>query len=314
MVRSTRHLLFFFLDGLGLGTNNAESNPLASTPMPYLQNELLEGRHLTIEAAPAESRRATLLALDACLGVGGAPQSATGQAALLTGRNVPGELGYHYGPKPNPDVAAYLRNGNLFKTVIGAGLCVESLNAYPPTYFSAIESGRRIYSAIPLALVSAGLPLKRDTDLDAGAALAADFTGQGWREHLHLGETPLLSAFEAGTRMARLARACELTFFEYWLTDYAGHHQDMAAASALLRMLDEVLDGLLSKWEDDDGLVLLTSDHGNMEDLSTRGHTLNPVPALLIGAPELRRPFAASLQNLADVTPAILRFLEPSPR
>jgi bisphosphoglycerate-independent phosphoglycerate mutase (AlkP superfamily) len=55
-------------------------------------------------------------------------------------------------------------------------------------------------------------------------------------------------------------------------------------------------------------LVLLTSDHGNLEDLSTRRHTNNPVPALLVGAQALRDSFAASLKDLADVTPAIIQY------
>jgi bisphosphoglycerate-independent phosphoglycerate mutase (AlkP superfamily) len=83
----------------------------------------------------------------------------------------------------------------------------------------------------------------------------------------------------------------------------------MDAAIALLDEFDQVLGGLLSAWDRETGLILLTSDHGNMEDLSTRRHTDNPVPALLIGAPELRREFTNNLHDLTDVSPAIMRFL-----
>ena len=158
----------------------------------------------------------------------GTPQSATGQAALLTGRNVPAEIGYHYGPKPNPAVAAYLRSSNgthsdnLFQSLQEAGKRSALLNAYPETYFAAIASGRRLYSAIPLAVVSAGLALKTADDLNTGRALSADFTGQGWRERLNLTDTPLLTPAEAGMRMAELAAGYDLAFFEYWLSDYAG--------------------------------------------------------------------------------------------
>ena len=240
----------------------------------------------------------------------GAPQSATGQATLLTGRNVPGELGYHYGPKPNPDVAAYLRNGNLFRTVTQAGGRAALLNAYPPSYFAAIDSGRRLYSAIPLAVTSAGLALKTAADLDAGRALSADFTGQGWRERLGLADTPVLTPWKAGERLAMLAAEHDFAFFEYWLSDYAGHGQDMDAALKLLAEFDAVLGGLLAAWDDEAGLILITSDHGNLENLGMRGHTVNPVPALLIGAPPLRRRFAAGLRDLTDVAPAILRVLD----
>jgi bisphosphoglycerate-independent phosphoglycerate mutase (AlkP superfamily) len=84
----------------------------------------------------------------------------------------------------------------------------------------------------------------------------------------------------------------------------------MAAARSLLMTFDAVLGGLLAAWDDDAGLILITSDHGNLEDLSTRGHTANPAPGLIIGAPRLRAPFAASLRTLADVAPAILAALD----
>ena len=245
----------------------------------------------------------------------GTPQSATGQAALLTGRNVPADIGYHYGPKPNPAIAAYLRSSNsthsdvLFQSLQDAGKRSALLNAYPGTYFAAIASGRRLYSAIPLAVVSAGLALKTTDDLNAGRALSADFTGQGWRERLNLTDTPLLTSAQAGTRLAELATSYDLAFFEYWLSDYAGHGQDMAAALSLLATFDEVLGGLMAAWDDEAGIILITSDHGNLEDLSVRGHTTNPVPALVIGAPELRRRFTAGLRDLTDVTPSILRLL-----
>jgi 2,3-bisphosphoglycerate-independent phosphoglycerate mutase len=187
-----------------------------------------------------------------------------------------------------------------------AGRQAAFLNAYPPGYFKAIESGRRLFSAIPLAVSSAGIPLMNAQDLANGRALSADFTSQGWRENLGFKDVPLLTPREAGNRLADLAQEIDFAFFEYWLSDYAGHHQDMDQAIQLLETLDGVLQGLSEHWDDSQGLVLITSDHGNMEDLSTRRHTDNPVPALLIGAPALRRRFARNLHSLADVAPAIL--------
>jgi bisphosphoglycerate-independent phosphoglycerate mutase (AlkP superfamily) len=166
-----------------------------------------------------------------------------------------------------------------------------------------------LYAAIAQAAVNAGLPLCTQEDLRAGRALSADFTAQGWRERLGLPDTPVLSHFEAGRRLAELAAGQDFSLFEYWLSDYAGHSQDMDAACGLLESFDQVLAGLLANWEDDSGLILITSDHGNLEDLSTRRHTANPVPGLVIGATELRRRFCAGLRDLTDVAPAILDFL-----
>lgn len=299
-------LLFIFLDGVGLGLDEPAINPLARAEMPHLR-AMLGGNRLLAQSAPYHDERASLLALDACLSVDGLPQSATGQAAILTGLNVPALLGYHYGPKPNPPVAAYLKNGNLFNQLRQLGRRAVFLNAYPPRYFDGIRSGRRLYSAIPLAVISAGLPLKTADDLHAGQALAADFTAQGWREVLRLTDTPLLTPVEAGERMVEIAAQYDLAFFEYWLSDYAGHRQDMAGALSLLATLDEVLYGVLKQWDDMQGLVLITSDHGNLEDLGTRRHTRNPVPAILIGSQRLRREFCAGLKDLTDLTPAICK-------
>jgi 2,3-bisphosphoglycerate-independent phosphoglycerate mutase len=302
------NILFIFLDGVGLGANDASANPFARTEMPALQ-QLLGGEKLLAGVAPRHGDRATLLALDASLGVAGMPQSATGQATLMTGVNVPAELGYHYGPKPNAPVAEFLRNGNLFNTLKKSGCQAALLNAYPPAYFNAIESGRRLFSAIPLAVNSAGIPLKNAQDLADGRALSADFTSQGWRENLGFKDVALLTPQQAGGRLSSLAKEIDFAFFEYWLSDYAGHHQDMDQAIGLLEVFDGVLEGLLADWDDSKGLVLITSDHGNMEDMSTRRHTQNPVPALVIGATDLRRRFTNKLNNLADVAPAITDLL-----
>lgn len=301
-------LLFLFLDGVGLGSDDPEINPLTRAAMPHLA-DLLDGRRLVADSAPLETTRASVVALDACLGVEGLPQSATGQATLLTGRNVPGELGYHYGPKPNPAVAATLRNGNLFSAVEGSGRRSGFLNAYPPTYFAAIGSGHRLYSAVPLAVTSAGLPLRTGEDLAEGQAISADFTGQGWRDRLGLSNTPVLTPQGAGARLAKLAMEHDFSFFEYWPSDYAGHGQDMAIACELLETFDQVLGSLLASWDDGGGLVLITSDHGNLEDLSVRSHTPNKVPLLLIGAPAARRRFVEGSSNLAQVAPRVLEAL-----
>ena len=310
------HFLFIFLDGVGLGTSESSINPLVQARMPNLQ-VLLGGHKMVAESlvgGPLHSERASLAALDASLGVDGLPQSATGQAVLLTGVNVPAGLGYHYGPKPNPEVAAYLKNGNLFSSLKQRRLQAELLNAYPDSYFHAIHSGKRIYSAIPQAVVNAGIRLKTGEDLHAGQAITADFTAEGWHSHLKLPETPRLTPLQAGLRLAKLAKGNHFSMFEYWLSDYAGHQQKMEQACALLEVFDEELGGLLSAWDDQDGLILLTSDHGNLEDLTTRRHTLNPVPALVIGAPEMRRAFIHDLSDLVGITPKILGFFADNQR
>jgi hypothetical protein len=295
-------VLFIFLDGIGLGENNPETNPFARAKMPNL-NRLLEGRSLLKDAAPFHGERATLLAVDPAVGVDGLPQSATGQAILMTGINIPAELGYHYGPKPNPAVAAYLKEATLFSRFAKEGRKAALLNAYPPRYFHGIDSGKRLYSSIPLAVINAGLPLFKHDDLFAGRALSADFTGEGWRTMLGYIEAPVMEPHQAGQMLGTLANEYDFALFEYWASDYAGHKQEMDEAIRLMETFDGVLGGLTEMWQE--GLIVITSDHGNMEDLSTRRHTDADVPALVIGDRTAREQFTREMKDLTHIAPAI---------
>lgn len=295
-------LLFIFLDGIGLGENNPDTNPFTRAKMPNL-NQLLEGRSLLKDSAPFHGESASLVAVDPAVGVKGLPQSATGQAILLTGINIPADLGYHYGPKPNPEVAAYLKEATLFSRFTKEGKKAALLNAYPPRYFDGIDSGKRLYSSIPLAVINAGLPLFRHEDLFDGRALSADFTGEGWRTMLGFRDAPVMEAVHAGQKLASLASQYDFSLFEYWASDYAGHKQQMENAIGLMETFDAVLGGLVEDRED--GLVLVTSDHGNMDDLSTRKHTAANVPALVIGDKAAREDFTRDLKDLTQIAPAI---------
>ena len=297
-------VLFIFLDGVGLGADDPGVNPFARAPMPRLRS-LLGGRTLIASSAPYVGDTATLLPLDAALGVTGLPQSATGQAVLMTGQNVPAAIGQHYGPKPNPAVAYHLLNGNIFSRLRRLGRSVALLNAYPPRYFHGVESGKRLLSSIPLAVTSAGVALLTKEDLYAGRALSADFTGAAWPAVLGYADAPVLTPTEAGRALARLAASHDFSLFEYWATDYAGHKQDMRWALEQLEVFDGVLGGLVDSWDMAQGLILITSDHGNMEDLSTRRHTDASVPGLLIGSRRAREEFARGLTNLTGIAPAI---------
>jgi hypothetical protein len=189
------------------------------------------------------------------------------------------------------------------------------LNAYPPRYFKSIETGYRLPGVIALSALYAGIHLKTKDDLFRGDAISTDFTAQGWRDHLGFLDTPLLDPLQAGERLLTLSTRSELAFFEYWLTDVVGHHQDMQTACDLLELFDRVLGSLTKSWNDENGLILITSDHGNLEDLSTRHHTRNDVPLLMVGSQELRDQFINEMTvvssqrgkfNLTDIYPTII--------
>jgi 2,3-bisphosphoglycerate-independent phosphoglycerate mutase len=304
-MQNGRTVHLFFLDGVGLGGADPDVNPFVSANLPHLTSLLGENWYLTRE--PIITERASLVPTDANLDMPKKPQSATGQATILTGRNVPQLVGEHYGPKPNPAVQAVIAQGTLFQEVVEAGGQAALITPYPQGYFDAVARGKRLLSAVPLAATEAGLSLMTADDLRNGRAVSPGFTGQGWREHLGYTDIPLFTLDEAGRQIAQIARRYQFSFFEHWPSDRAGHRGTLAEAVAHLEVIDAVLGGLLATWEDEHGLLILTSDHGNIEEKDQRQHTRNPVPTLLVGAGHAT--LAAQIHDLCDIAKVTRSFL-----
>ncbi len=298
------HVLILFLDGIGLGPDVPERNPFAVARMPLL-NSLAGGRWLA-GRPPYRDSIGSFVPTDAQLGIAGRPQSATGQAAILTGRNVPAEIGEHYGPRPDDRIRAILAENNLFMEVVARGGSAALVDAYPPGFFHAISRGKRLLSSIQQCVHNAGLPLMDEEALRRGQALSPDWTGDGWRSELGYTDTPLYSPEEAGQLLAALTRQRTLTLFSTWVTDVLGHRGPFERAVAFLERFDRVIAGLLADWPPD-ALLIVTSDHGNMEDLGTRRHTENNVPTLIIGPGHAA--LSGTVHNLTDLTPLVLRAL-----
>ena len=251
------------------------------------------------------------------------PQSATGQATLVTGLNFPKKLGYHYGPKPNQDISEFFTSKrvenlqkdldsktiSIFSQMSTTGKNTTLLNAYPPVYFAGINSRRRNHSVIPLAATSSGVRLFVQNDLIMGKALSADFTGQGWRDHLNINNTPVIRPIEAGMLLATLSKGYRFSMFEFWETDIIGHKQNFPNTIKVIEKLDLVLDGSINKWDIENDGILLTSDHGNIEDLSTRRHTTNQVPAIFLGPPAIHTHFSKNIKSIGDIAPFICELL-----
>ncbi len=300
------HVVVVFLDGVGLGSDDPQVNPLAAAHLPVLSG-LLDGARLTANTGRVATGVASLAPTDAGLGVPGRPQSATGQTALLTGLNAPQLLGGHYGPRPNAQLRRLLQGETLFTRALAAGRRVAFANAYPAAYFAAVARGKRLHGTIPYAVDAAGLPLRTADDLVAGRALSVDLTNAAWRNGLGYPDMPLLTPAEAGGVLARLAAEHDLVFFDNWATDMVGHQADFAAAVQLLEQCDAFLGGLLAALDLRQTLVAITSDHGNIEDSTQRNHTTYAVPTLLIGAGH--RAAANRIADLTDVLPSLLHAL-----
>jgi len=310
-----RHLLIFFLDGVGLGDGDESTNPFAGANIPELTRLLGNDWYVRPDSSDANAdniqaistERATLIPTDPNMGMPGRPQSATGQATILTGRNVPELVGEHYGPKPNKAVAEIIRQGNLFQEVVSNGGKATLITPYPKGYFDAIKSGKRLLSSVPLAATSAGLSLMGADDLRAGRAVSPGFTGQGWHDYLGYSDIPILTFEEAGRQIVQVARQYDFSFFEHWPSDRSGHRGSLDQAVQHLEMIDQVFGGLLGSWDDASDLLIITSDHGNIEEKDHRQHSRNPVPTILVGHDHAR--LSKKIRDLADIASVVRDFL-----
>ncbi len=310
MIRKDRHLLIFFVDGVGLGVDDAATNPFVEAHLPNLTGLLGESWFLRPDhdgPGRLTADQISLVSTDPNMDVQGRPQSATGQATILTGRNVHQLVGEHYGHKPNPAVDAVVKESNLFQEVSDSGGTAALITPYPQGYFDAIESGKRLLSSVPLAAVSAGLDLMTADDLRAGRAVSPDFTGQGWQDYLGYDDIPIQSLYESGQSIARIARDYQFTFFEHWPSDRSGHRGPIDEASRHLEMIDEALGGLFDSWNSDEDLLIITSDHGNIEEKNHRQHSRNPVPTILYGKDH--DIYVDWIENLADIASVVRDFL-----
>lgn len=299
-------ILTLFLDGIGLGEDNPEINPFAAADTPTMHG-LSKGKRWLAGIGVQQSKRAILIPTDARLGVPGRPQSGTGQASLLTGFNLPKMIGRHYGPKPEAQTRAIIEEHSYFRSLSQRGNSARLLTAYPPRLLADFERGKTLRSSIQQAAYASGAHHFTLDDVMHRRALTAEWTTDGWRSYLGIANLPRYSAREAGWLLARLARKYDFSFHSHWLTDRIGHRGTLERGIATLERFDAVLAGVLDEWDDADGLVIITSDHGNMEDLSTRRHTLNDVPTVVIGSHA--QTFAHAYTSLTDFVTACDRIL-----
>ena len=297
--------IFLFLDGVGLGKTDPEVNPLFRARLPHLQS-LLGGKIPHLRLRRISSAESTLVPLNATLGLPGLPQSGTGQATLFTGVNAAKLIGRHFGPHPTTTLHPLLEERNIFKQIISSGQSVCFANAFPRQFFEYASSGKRRLSVSTLSCRLAGVKLLDADSLRRDESVSADITRARWPE-LGYPDLPIITPREAGKHLWRIALQHSFTLFEYWLTDYAGHARDMTTSVETLERFDGLLGGLLEDFDFKEYTLVLTSDHGNIEDLSTKSHTRNPVPCLVAG--RKHRDISAILRNLAHVTPALLTLL-----
>lgn len=275
-------------------------DPISTAATPTLDRLRAEGA----AAAGTGTLEVVYRELDATLGHPGLPQSATGQATILTGQNGADAMNGHYGPWPGPTLQRLLDAGNLFHDGVRAGgACLA--NAYPQAYFEARRGRRFRLNAVAYAAVAAGVKQLGAEDYAADRAVPSDLVG----EHMQRPAGPL-GPLGSARVLGELSEVNAFTLLDVWLTDSLGHMRKVDDAKRLVERIDRVVGFLV---EDERGAVargvtvVITSDHGNLEDASVATHTRNPVPLYAVGP--AARAFAGAA-SLLDVAPAVREILD----
>lgn len=311
------HILLIFCDGMGLGADDSAlsqgeivapgetTNPFFHAPMQTLR--ALFGKIPTRDDGVLYGERALLVPTDANLGVAGLPQSGTGQTTIFTGVNAPAAIGEHYGPYPNEALREILKRDSIFLQLENLGFRTAFANAYPPFFFERLKMGKARRTATLQAALAAKIKIRAVEDLARGQAVSGlAMDNRYWVEHG--ANVPIIMPRTAGKNLMRLARQFDFTAFEYAPTDIVGHKDKRDDVLKVLQEIDECWGGVIAEMDFENDLVIITSDHGNVEDWSVKGHTRNPVPTILIGA--RRAQAAEKIRALTDIAPMVIELLQ----
>jgi len=298
-------IIFFFVDGLGIGKRD-EANPLYVGRFPFFEKMF---------------RKYTSY-VDAVMDVAGLPQSATGQTSIFTGYNAAKLLGHHKEGFPGGRLSGLIKKESLFRKLRDHGYRPTFANAYLIDDMEALNR-QRFLSVTSLMAMTTEKRVRGLKQLSRGEAVFHDITNAslvdgtvpsprqeallerfGNRvDHLLLKEVPLIDPQRAAKNLYSIARDHHVTLFEYFLTDRAGHDGDMEKALEVLKRLEIFAETLVGLMNLNRQTFILTSDHGNVEDLSVPTHTYNPVPFTVAGR---AGRFLKEVKALYEITPAIM--------
>ncbi len=304
-----QRLLFLFLDGVGIGRAD-QGNPFFARATRFLP--CWQGGGTLPDGTPLRHIRSDV-------GLEGIPQSATGQTALFTGARGP-ELGpAPVSGYPGKGLRRLLRQRGLLVLAKQRGCQARFFNAYPlheelfrGHHVRLDEDGtlhfsdefpvafRRRLSATSVMMIAIGQQPAGLPALEAGEALYQDYTNRSLGER---GATVVEFTPERAGEILAAARG-QVVLYEYFQSDVCGHRGDPAAAGQLVGELDRLLGTLIACLDPGRDTLVVTSDHGNLEDLSSRGHSRNPVPFLAWG--RLGDELRARVSAIEEVTPALL--------
>jgi hypothetical protein len=247
-----------------------------------------------------------LIPTQATLDTEGLPQSATGQATILTGINCARLLGHHKPAFPNEVLRQVIKEKSILKQVRDMGFRPAFINAYRPLFFTLKESTRWRLSTTTVANLAADLPFFRIEDLVRKKALYHELTNTALIEKGF--SVPRFTPEEAADIASGALNDYQLILYEHFLTDRAGHSGRMDRALQILRILDRFIAAILARVDLRSTLIMVTSDHGNVEDLSVDTHTRNPAMTLIWGHD--KEEVAGRIRSLEHITPALTAWLQ----
>lgn len=127
---------------------------------------------------------------------------------------------------------------------------------------------------------------------------------------------PEMAAPEVTDKLTAAIRSgrYDLIIVNYANPDMVGHTGSLPAAIRAAEAIDACLGRVEQAVLDMDGVLLVTADHGNLEEMrdpvsgqAHTQHTTNPVPLLLVGA--RTDAYRAEDGRLCDIAPTLLHFL-----
>lgn len=286
-------LIFVFIDGIGFGKNDSSSNPIYASNTRYLASLMENARFRA----------------DASLGVPGLPQSATGQTAIFTGVNAPKVLNRHMSGQPTISLKKVIHRVNMFGELKKLGLTATSANVYRDEYLNNmldVKDRRNRPSVTSVMGMASGTQFRTVEEFIKGNGVYHDITGDKLKESGYPVET--ISPQQAAKNLYKLSRGYDFTLFEHFMTDIKGHKADMEEAVKIIDLLDAFLEELIAQMDFEEDVLILTSDHGNIEDVNIHTHTFNQVPVLVLGkkADALDR----QVTSLVDILPFVLELFK----
>ena len=289
-------VLLLFIDGLGIGDRHNQNPLFLFNDLSPLANFKNNSNEIIFEGK--------LRKTDPRLGIEGRPQSASGQTTILTGINAPKILRNHKQGFPNQILRDVINENSIFLQLKNKDIAPNIFaNAYQPKFFTEKP---RWKSATTVAVEAAEMQFRRLPDLLGRKAVYHDFTNKILIESGF--DIPEFSPSEAAQILADLTAHHRFTLYEHFITDKIGHKQDFDWARQHLPKLAEFIREVLDRVDLKTTTVILTSDHGNIEDLSVRQHTLNDVPTIIWGRKKAKT--AEQIKDLTDITPAIIELLQ----